>query len=182
MTRGLERFVGRRVAIVAAGVGLAGVALVALLAVGDQSDPLATDTNRIVGQPAPKIRATDSEGRPFDLDDYRGRWVLLNFFATWCVPCIQEHPELVAFDEAGRKEGNAAVVSVAYNDTAEAVQEFFDTRGGDWAVIADEGDVSLDYAVVGLPESYLISPDGVVVEKFIGGVTRADIERRIAEQ
>ena len=74
------------------------------------------------------------------------------------------------------------MVSVAYNDTAEAVQEFFDTRGGDWAVIADEGDVSLDYAVVGLPESYLISPDGVVVEKFIGGVTRSEIERRIAEQ
>ena len=104
-----------------------------------------------------------------------------NFFATWCTPCIAEHPELVAFSDAHAKSGDASVVSVAYNDTPEKVVQFFAERGGDWAVIADDrSDFSIEYAVVGLPESYLVDPEGTVVHKFVGGVRKAEIEREMA--
>src|SRR3546814_7964023 len=71
------------------------------------------------------------------MDDWRGRWVAVNFFASWCTPCIQEHPELVAFDEAHREAGDAAVVSVTYDDRTDDAKEFFAKRGGDWPVVDD---------------------------------------------
>lgn len=172
----------RRSMLIAVVVGVVAVALIALFVTSDmESDPLATDTNRIVGRTAPAISATDTEGRPFEVEDYRGRWLLVNFFATWCTPCIAEHPELVAFSDAHAKSGDASVVSVAYNDTPEKVVQFFAERGGDWAVIADDrSDFSIEYAVVGLPESYLVDPEGTMVHKFVGGVRKAEIEREMA--
>lgn len=165
--------------------GIVGVVLVALIALfvsaGGAKDPLALDTNKLVGKPAPAIDATDTEGRPFRVSDYRGQWLLVNFFATWCAPCIKEHPELIAFSQE-HADGSASVVSVAYNDTPQKVRDFFAERGGDWAVIADdEHDFSLDYAVVGLPESYLIDPDGVVAHKFLGGITADEVNSVIRQ-
>ena len=172
-----------RVAAVAGIVGVVAAALIALFVSADQkSDPLALDTNQLVGRQGPPIETEDSEGRTFRLSEYRGRWVLLNFFASWCGPCITEHPELVAFSEAHKADGDASVVSVAYNDPPESVRNFFDTNGGDWAVLSDDGDISLNYGVVGLPESYLIDPDGIVVRKFVGGVTKAEVEAEMARQ
>jgi len=170
--------VKHRSAVVAGIVGVVVLALILLFVTADtDSDPLAGDTNQLIGKPAPDIEATDTAGRPFRIGDYRGRWLLVNFFATWCGPCIKEHPELVAFSEAHTRAGDASVVSVAYNDEPEDVQAFFERNGGDWAVIADdESDFSIDYAVVGLPESYLVDPDGTVVHKFVGGITRAEVE------
>lgn len=172
-----------RSAIIAGIVGVAVAALIALFLTADiNSDPLAVDTNQLVGKQAPGIDSTDTEGRPFRLADYRGRWVLLNFFATWCGPCIQEHPELISFEQAHRRSGDASVVSVAFNDEPDAIADFFVTNGGDWAVVADdESDISISYAVIALPESYLIDPEGWVVHKFTGGITRAEVEAVIAD-
>jgi cytochrome c biogenesis protein CcmG/thiol:disulfide interchange protein DsbE len=93
---------------------------------------------------------------------------------------VEEHPELVAFDEAHRAAGDATVVSVVYNDRPDRVAEFFAERGGDWAVLADNGLAAVDYGVVKVPETYLVSPSGVVAQKYTGGVTRAMIESDIA--
>ncbi len=170
-----------KVAPIAAIVGVVVIALIVLFVTsGTDSDPLTTDTTQLVGKPAPAIDAKDTEGRPFRISDYQGRFLLVNFFATWCTPCIAEHPQLVAFSQKHARTGDAAIVSVAYNDEPKAVSDFFAKNGGDWAVINDaKSDFSVDYAVIGLPESYLVDPEGTVVHKFTGGVTVADIEREM---
>jgi cytochrome c biogenesis protein CcmG/thiol:disulfide interchange protein DsbE len=161
-------------------VGVVVVLLLVLLATRpDDSDrPIGSP---LVGKPAPTLVATDTQGRSVDVASYRGRWVLLNFFATWCGPCKVEHPQLLAFDAQGRANGNAAVVSVAFDDEPSAVAKFFQDNGGTWPVVAEgNAQIALDYGVVKLPESYLIDPDGKVVEKIEGGVTADALEARIA--
>jgi cytochrome c biogenesis protein CcmG/thiol:disulfide interchange protein DsbE len=96
----------------------------------------------------------------------------VNFFATWCVPCIREHPELVEFAERHGPDGPGVpvqVISVAFDDNADAIASFFAQRGGDWPVLTEgTGSIALDYGVRGVPESYLVSPAGQVVAVFYG--------------
>ncbi len=170
----------RPVAPVIAGiVGVVVVLLVVLLATSpsDSGRPVGSG---LIGKPAPELVATDTQGRTVDVADYRGRWLLLNFFATWCGPCKVEHPHLVAFDEQGRASGAGAVVSVAFDEDPAAVEAFFEENGGDWPIVAEgNARVALDYGVAKLPESYLIDPDGVVVDKIEGGVTVEGLDRLI---
>ncbi len=134
----------------------------------------------LIGQVAPAIVAPTLDGEQFDIDDHRGQWVVVNFFATWCKPCVEEHPELVAFDEAHRVTGDATVVSVVYNQGDDVVRDFFAEQGGDWPVVTDDGLAAANYGVVAVPETYLVTPLGYVVQKYTGGVTRAAIEDDIA--
>lgn len=174
----LARAKPRRSAVIGGIVGIAVLALVGVLAFspkvgsGDESSPL-------VGELAPELRGRTLSGEEFDLDRERGRWVLVNFFATWCPPCVQEHPELVEFSQ---RMGEAVqVVTVAYdqNDLAN-LKRFFAERGGDWPVVVDGADgAALDYGVKKLPESFLVDPRGEVAAKINGGVTAAELERLI---
>ena len=78
------------------------------------------------------------------------------------MPCIAEHPELVAFSRSHAAAGDAAVVSVVFDDTAANVEAFFEENGGDWPVIADDsGRVAVAYGVTGVPESYMVAPSGL---------------------
>lgn len=172
--RRLALLVGIPVAVV---VGL----LVLLLAQGDASIDTQADTP-LAGKVAPEIEGTDTDGRPFSLDARRGEWVLVNFFASDCVPCIQEHPELVAFSEQHARTGDASVVSVAFDDEAADVEAFFEANGGEWPVLVeDTGGIAIRYGVLKVPESYLVSPNGLVAVKLIGGVTAAQLDGLIAE-
>ena len=111
-----------------------------------------------------------------------GQVSLVNFFASWCVPCVQEHPQLRQFAEDTAADGTARVVSVVYGDKAERVEEFFADNGGDWTVLdSDEGRTALDWGVAKVPESFLVAPNGVVVARIQGGVLAADVTEVIAE-
>jgi cytochrome c biogenesis protein CcmG/thiol:disulfide interchange protein DsbE len=162
------------------------IALVAALLVGilATSKP-ATDRladSPLLDQLAPPIEGTTTDGEAFDIDLLRGQWVLVNFFATWCVPCKQEQPELVSFSNRHGQIGDATVISVAFDDTADNVQQFFDEHGGDWPVIAaNEGRIALDYGVSGVPESFLVDPGGHVRAKVTGGVTSAGLDRLLVD-
>ncbi len=170
----------RRLVWIVVPVALVLAALVALLA---SSEPA---TNRIaksplIGNAAPSIEGVDREGNKFSLADHRGQWVLVNYFATWCAECVIEHPELVIFDETHEASGDAVVVSLAFDDRSAAVDDFFARNGGDWPVLIDDtGPIAIDYGVSGVPESYLIAPNGRVVRKLIGGVTADFIDQEIA--
>lgn len=131
----------------------------------------------LIGRPAPGIAGDTIDGATYDLAQHRGEFVVVNFFATWCVPCIREHPELVEFEERHRETGDASVVSVVFDSRPEQVQEFFAENGGDWPVVLDpDGRTSLEYGVAGVPESYLVAPDGTVLIKIEGGVTAAALD------
>jgi cytochrome c biogenesis protein CcmG/thiol:disulfide interchange protein DsbE len=147
-------------------------------------EPAATRAVRspLLGKPAPPIESTTVDGQPAGLTQLRGKWVVVNFFATWCVPCRQEHPDLVSFSQAHAATGDATVLGVVYSDNTQAVQEFRAKEGGTWPMLTDpKGRIALDYGVSGVPESYLISPDGVVAAKLIGGV-KADALDQLLNQ
>ncbi|MBS1836281.1 MAG: TlpA family protein disulfide reductase [Actinobacteria bacterium] len=170
-----------RSAVIAGVVGVAVAALVVVFATADpQVDPSTSSRSPLIGKLAPPLAGTTADGGRFDLDKRRGEWVLVNFFATWCPPCVQEQPELVRL--ADRTAGHLQIVSVAAGDTAANVTRFFSEQGGNWPVLVSDTDAaSIDYGLIKLPESYLISPEGIVVEKFAGGVTAGQVEARIAE-
>jgi cytochrome c biogenesis protein CcmG/thiol:disulfide interchange protein DsbE len=154
--------------------------LVLLLATGDPASER-NNTFQLQGEVAPLIEGPTIDGGWFDIDDERGRWVIVNFFSTSCVPCIVEHPELVAFSDAHDALGDATVVSLAFDDRAENVVKFFQDNGGSWPVLAqDTGEIAVQYGVTGVPESYIVAPSGVVVGRFIGGLTAAALDDAIA--
>ncbi len=162
-------------------VAVLAVMLMVLLATRD-SGLQRRASSAILGELAPAIVGTTTDGEPFDLDDWRGRWVVVNFFSTTCVPCIIEHPELVEFDQRHRAADDARIVSVVFDDSPANVEEFFEANGGDWPVLAEgSGRVAVSYGVTGVPESYMVAPSGVVVWKHLGGVTANGMDDVIAE-
>jgi cytochrome c biogenesis protein CcmG/thiol:disulfide interchange protein DsbE len=159
---------------------VAGMLLV-LLATRDPSAERAARSS-LLGELAPDVSGTTTEGELFAIDDQRGRWVVVNFFSTTCIPCIQEHPELIVFQQRHAPADDATIVSVAFDDSSENVAQFFAENGGDWPVLVeDTGGIAVRYGVTGVPESYLVAPSGVVTSKFIGGVTADDLDERIEQ-
>ncbi len=136
----------------------------------------------LLGKAAPAAAGDVVTGPSGSLADLRGKYVVVNFFATWCVPCRQEHPELVRFAARHAARGDATVIQVVYGDRASAVKAFIEKNGGDWPVLDDpKGAIALEWGVRGLPESYLVNPDGVVVAKIIGGASVEGLERLLRE-
>jgi thiol-disulfide isomerase/thioredoxin len=121
----------------------------------------------------------DMQGQAQRLSDYRGKWVLINFWATWCPPCLQEIPDLVALHEAHKKT-DLVVVGVALDSTRESVVEFVAKKQvsypvvlGDYALAQQVGEVNA------LPTSYLFDPAGKLVSYQEGMVTRESVESYI---
>jgi cytochrome c biogenesis protein CcmG, thiol:disulfide interchange protein DsbE len=134
----------------------------------------------LMNRAAPPVVADTIEGTTFDLASRRGSWVVLNFFATWCPPCVAEHPELLRFSRAQRELGGAELVTVINNDDPDNVRAFFDDNGGlgEWPVLEDpQGDVYVDFGVSKVPETWIIDPDGVVRGRIITTVTADSLTR-----
>jgi len=150
--------------------------LIVLLATREPASQRAVNFE-LRGDIAPLVAGEGLDGTWFDIDDHSSRWVVVNFFSTTCVPCVREHPELVEFHERHAPIGDVAVVSVAFDDSAQNVRDFFTEYGGDWPVLAgDTGSFAVSYGVIAVPETYLVAPGGVIVEKLIGGVTADQLD------
>ncbi len=170
-----------RTAWIAVPLAVAVALLVVVLATRDSAFERKA-SSPILGGLAPPVVGVTTAGESFDLDQWRGRWVIVNFFQSTCVPCIMEHPELIAFSERHAADGDARVVSVTFDDTEENVRRFFEVNGGDWPVLVEgASEAAVAYGVTGVPESYLVAPSGVVVWKQLGGVTADGIDDVIAQ-
>ncbi len=142
--------------------------------VGADPDGASSARSPLLGRPAPEAVGELDDGTTFDLARRKGSWVVLNFFTADCVPCIQEHPELIAFDEQQRALGadGAELYSVVVNDHRDDIEEFFAERGGDWPVVySDRDEFSVAFGVAAVPETWIIDPSGVVQLRFISKVT-----------
>ena len=119
------------------------------------------------------------DGALYDLAAHRGRWVVVNFWATWCGPCLKEMPELSALHTMREQ---VEVVGLAYEDiTVEDMRAFLEERPVSYPiVILDPMSPPADFATPrGLPTTYLLAPDGKVARHFLGPVTAYDIENAI---
>ena len=154
--------------------------LVVVLATRDSSNERSSKSE-LIGTIAPTVAGTTIAGEEVSAADLRGRWVVVNFFGSWCTPCIEEHPELLAFDAAHRAEGDAVLVGVTFDDKADDARAFFEERGGTWPVIDDpENSIAVAFGVAQVPETFVIAPDGTVVQQYPGKVTRAALDELIA--
>ena len=166
----------------ALGVGVVALALVALLAKAPPATNV-TGTSPLLGHNAPSVAGPSVlSGQATDLATSRGRFMLVNFFATWCIPCRQEHPEFVAFMDRHRAPSDIGLVMVVLDDDAAKVRDWFHTHGGSWPAVADPGGaIALSYGVSGVPETYLVDQRGVVVAKVVGGVTATGLDRLLGQ-
>lgn len=142
-------------------------AIVAVLFVGLGKNP-AEIRSPLVGKPAPVFALREvGTNRTVDITQYRGKPLVVNFWATWCGPCWEEHPVLVA--NARMFEGSVNFLGVVFQDKEDKILGFLEQRGSSYPTVVDEaGKTAIAYGVGGVPETYFIDANGVIAAKFNG--------------
>jgi cytochrome c biogenesis protein CcmG/thiol:disulfide interchange protein DsbE len=169
------RYRARWIAL-AAGVFVAVLAVVLATQVG--TDPRA-DTNRshLVGKDAPSYDLPTLDGSQLRSNELAGKVVVVNFWNSWCLPCLQEHQALVDF--YGRHAGDPtfAMIGIVRDDTESAVRRYVEAEGVPYTVAFDPGGrAALDFGTRGQPETYAITPDGVIAGSKFGPSSVANLE------
>jgi cytochrome c biogenesis protein CcmG, thiol:disulfide interchange protein DsbE len=163
----------RLVAVLAPVLGLVG-----LLAYGFRTNPREIPSP-LLGRPAAPFSLALFDGGRFDLAEQRDRVVVVNFWASWCLPCREEHEALEAAWGRYRERG-VVILGVSFEDTDEGALAFRDELGGDWPLTADpDSRTAIAYGVFGVPETFVIAPDGSISAKTTGAVTYEWLTREI---
>ena len=124
------------------------------------------------------MAGTTIDGRQVSLADFRGRPVIVNFWASWCTPCREEFP---LFKDEQAANPDLAIVGVVYQDNADSARAFATQEGATWPSLVDPGaTLATAYQMVAPPQTYFIDRSGVVRSRQIGEVSRADFERQYA--
>ncbi|HET7786962.1 MAG TPA: TlpA disulfide reductase family protein [Myxococcales bacterium] len=128
---------------------------------------------------APAFALPDLDGRSRSLESFRGRPLLVNFWATWCPPCRAELPELQAAWLAHQSCFDVVGITVD-SGTADDVRAFARARGIGYPVLLDDGSAGRAYGIANIPRSFLLDAQGRLVGTFNGAVTRGGIERALS--
>jgi cytochrome c biogenesis protein CcmG/thiol:disulfide interchange protein DsbE len=133
----------------------------------------------LVGQPAPPFRLVPvGGGAPVSLESLHGKPVVINFWATWCVPCFQEHPVLV---DSARSLPDVQFLGIVYEDDEAQTGEFLRQRGSAYPSLMDkDGRTAIAFGVFGVPETFFIDREGRIVEKYVGPLDRGAILSLVA--
>ena len=129
----------------------------------------------------PSLEVQTFAGPRWSLAEHRGKWVVVNFWATWCNPCLKEIPELDAFDKA---RADVEVIGLAYEEIERPDMEaFLKQHPFDYPVaLVDVYQGLPDFPIPkGLPMTYLIAPDGKVAKQFLGPVSMPELEKLVGE-
>nr|WP_255491568.1 TlpA disulfide reductase family protein [Hufsiella arboris] len=121
-----------------------------------------------IGQKAPGFKLNDPNGKPVDLDSYKGKYVLVDFWASWCAPCRQANPHVVAaYNEF--KSKNFTVLGISLDKNKEAWLKAIKDDGLSWQHVSElkewDSEIAKTYKVDAIPASFLLDPQGVIVAK-----------------
>jgi cytochrome c biogenesis protein CcmG/thiol:disulfide interchange protein DsbE len=153
-------------------------ALVGVLFLGLGKNPAAI-RSPLIGKPAPMFALREvGTGRTVDVSTLKGKPVVINFWATWCGPCWEEHPVLV--ENARVLGANVQFLGVVFQDSEEKILTFLNQRGSSYpTVVDDRGKTAIAYGVGGVPETFFLDGNGVIVAKYSGPMTSAALQENL---
>jgi thiol-disulfide isomerase/thioredoxin len=130
---------------------------------------------------APDFTLLDLEGRPVSLADFRGKTVVIDFWATWCPPCIFQVPELNEFWRDHRESGEVVVLGVAVDvDGAEAVAPWVAEQNVEYAILIGDENLAREFGAMGFPTVAIVTPDGRLDSLHVGLIEKAELEEIVA--
>ena len=153
-------------------------AIVAVLFLGLGKDPQYIEST-LIGRPAPSfaLKAVGT-GETIDLSRYRGKPVILNFWATWCHPCWDEHPVLTQSSQM--LSSQVQFLGVVFQDDEGRIKDFLQQRGWAYPTLVDQaGKTAIAYGVGGVPETFFLDKNGTIVAKFAGPMSADDIQTNL---
>lgn len=166
-----------RAGALAVGIAVAGLAIFLALRV----DSAPTFVGIKLGKPAPAFDLPTLDGGRVSLRDLRGKTVVVNFWNSWCIPCRREHPALAQFFQRHRDEPDFAMLGIVRDDTESAARAWVEAQRVEWTIALDPGSrAALDFGTTGQPETFAITPDGLVVGIHRSEARVADLEAMLA--
>lgn len=151
--------------------------LIGILFLGLGKNPNAI-RSPLIGKDAPTfaLREVGTE-TTVDVAQFRGKPLVINFWATWCGPCWEEHPVLVA---GARSRPDVQFLGVVFQDTEEKILGFLRERGSSYPTVVDnKGKTAIAYGIGGVPETFFLDANGVIVAKYSGPMSEGDLQEEL---
>ena len=140
-----------------------------LLVIISQKEKLPKPHSVAVGLEVPDFVVLDKDGRRYTKENLKGKTVFLHFWASWCRECRQEMPEIVEIYKRKRSDPNFVFLAVVYNEDPADSRSYLQREGYDIPIFVDPGGKTAQaFGVTGVPETYIIDPEGVLKKKVIG--------------
>lgn len=162
-------------------ISIGGIAVAAALLFWFFARPSMRSAPAAAQEIAPDFTLSDVNGKKVSLSSFRGKIVLLDFWATWCEPCLEELPDLIRFQEA-HKAQNFTLVGVAMDaEGASVVGPFVRQNKIPYPILISNGDLPDGYPIPGFPSAFLIDQNGKIVRRYLGPKAYDELERDVAQ-
>ena len=148
--------------------------------INDIKEKVLSEKNTAIGAQAPNFKINDSQGKPFDLSTLKGSYVLLDFWASWCVPCRRENPLIVDLYKKYHPMG-LEIVGISLDDTTKNIDAQADWLKAINLLKGFESSVCLDYGITSIPSTFLLDENGVIIARNLRGTILANKLKEIFE-